>query len=142
VRRAFLALATRVIFQTAGAVCRDQLRGDSGEVGTYAVGYRSSSLHRHLTKASRLKSTAVIDAHEVNAAADRFRDFLFVVFSRANLVNTLPGLMLADMTFMVPFALVMLCAYMQEFSMSWSKQRWWKEQPNGGRCGSFASPSA
>ena len=40
---------------------------------------------------------------------------LFVVFSRANLVNTLPGLILADMTLTVPFALVMLCAYVQEF---------------------------
>ena len=40
---------------------------------------------------------------------------LFVMFSRANLVNTLPGLILADMTLTVPFALVMLCAYVREF---------------------------
>jgi multiple sugar transport system permease protein len=40
---------------------------------------------------------------------------LFVMFSRANLVNTLPGLILADMTVTVPFALVMLCAYVREF---------------------------
>jgi len=40
---------------------------------------------------------------------------LFVMFSRSNLVNTLPGLILADMTVTVPFALVMLCAYVREF---------------------------
>ena len=40
---------------------------------------------------------------------------LFIVFSRVNLVNTLPGLILADMTFTVPFALIMLSAYMKEF---------------------------
>jgi multiple sugar transport system permease protein len=40
---------------------------------------------------------------------------LFVMFSRANLVNTLPGLILADMTLTIPFALVMLCAYVREF---------------------------
>jgi multiple sugar transport system permease protein len=36
-------------------------------------------------------------------------------FMLANLVNTLPGLILADMTLTVPFALVMLCAYVREF---------------------------
>jgi len=41
--------------------------------------------------------------------------FLFVVFSRMNIVNTLPGLILGDMTFTVPFALVMLGAYLREF---------------------------
>jgi len=40
---------------------------------------------------------------------------LFIVFSRVSLVNTLPGLILADMTFTVPFALIMLSAYMKEF---------------------------
>jgi len=40
---------------------------------------------------------------------------LFILFSRVNLVNTLPGLILADMTFTVPFALIMLSAYMKEF---------------------------
>jgi multiple sugar transport system permease protein len=40
---------------------------------------------------------------------------LFVVFSRMNIVNTLPGLILGDMTFTVPFALVMLGAYLREF---------------------------
>jgi multiple sugar transport system permease protein len=40
---------------------------------------------------------------------------LFVVFSRMNIVNTLPGLILVDMTFTVPFALVMLGAYLREF---------------------------
>ena len=40
---------------------------------------------------------------------------LFVVFSRMDLVNTLPGLILGDMTFTVPFALVMLGAYLREF---------------------------
>jgi multiple sugar transport system permease protein len=39
---------------------------------------------------------------------------LFIVFSKINLVNTLPGLILADMTFTVPFALIMLSAYMKE----------------------------
>jgi multiple sugar transport system permease protein len=39
---------------------------------------------------------------------------LFIVFSRMNLVNTLHGLVLADMTFTVPFALIMLSAYMKE----------------------------
>jgi multiple sugar transport system permease protein len=39
---------------------------------------------------------------------------LFIVFSRTNLVNTLSGLILADMTFTVPFALIMLSAYMKE----------------------------
>jgi multiple sugar transport system permease protein len=39
---------------------------------------------------------------------------LFVVFSRINLVNSLPGLVLADMTFTIPFALIMLCAYMKD----------------------------
>ena len=39
---------------------------------------------------------------------------LFIVFTKINLVNTLPGLVLADMTFTVPFALIMLSAYMKE----------------------------
>jgi multiple sugar transport system permease protein len=40
---------------------------------------------------------------------------LFVLFSRVDLVNTLPGLILGDMTFTVPFALIMLGAYLREF---------------------------
>jgi multiple sugar transport system permease protein len=40
---------------------------------------------------------------------------LFVLFSRIDLVNTLPGLILGDMTFTIPFALVMLGAYLREF---------------------------
>jgi multiple sugar transport system permease protein len=40
---------------------------------------------------------------------------LFIVFSRIDLVNTLPGLILGDMTFTIPFALVMLGAYLREF---------------------------
>ena len=39
---------------------------------------------------------------------------LFVVFSQANLVNNLFGLALGDMTFTVPFALIMLCAYVKD----------------------------
>lgn len=39
---------------------------------------------------------------------------LFIVFSKINLVNNLIGLVLADMTFTTPFALIMLCAYMKE----------------------------
>jgi multiple sugar transport system permease protein len=39
---------------------------------------------------------------------------LFIVFSKINLVNTLSGLILADMTFTVPFAVIMLSAYMKE----------------------------
>src|SRR5208282_2771497 len=35
---------------------------------------------------------------------------LFIVFTKINLVNTLPGLTLADMTFTIPFALIMLSA--------------------------------
>jgi multiple sugar transport system permease protein len=37
---------------------------------------------------------------------------LFIVFTKVNLVNTLAGLILADMTFTIPFALIMLSAYM------------------------------
>jgi multiple sugar transport system permease protein len=42
---------------------------------------------------------------------------LFMLFSnpQLNLVNTLPGLILGDMTFTVPFALIMLGAYLREF---------------------------
>jgi len=40
---------------------------------------------------------------------------LFILFSRLNLVNTLPGLILADLTFTVPFALIMLRAYLADF---------------------------
>jgi multiple sugar transport system permease protein len=39
---------------------------------------------------------------------------LFIVFSKINLVNTLFGLILADMTFTIPFALIMLSAYMRD----------------------------
>jgi multiple sugar transport system permease protein len=39
---------------------------------------------------------------------------LFIVFTKINLVNTLAGLILADMTFTVPFALIMLSAYMKD----------------------------
>jgi multiple sugar transport system permease protein len=39
---------------------------------------------------------------------------LFIVFTKINLVNTLGGLILADMTFTVPFALIMLSAYMKD----------------------------
>jgi multiple sugar transport system permease protein len=39
---------------------------------------------------------------------------LFIVFTKINLVNTLFGLILADMTFTVPFALIMLSAYMKD----------------------------
>jgi multiple sugar transport system permease protein len=39
---------------------------------------------------------------------------LFIVFTKINLVNTLPGLILADMTFTIPFALIMLSAYMKD----------------------------
>ena len=39
---------------------------------------------------------------------------LFIVFTQINLVNTLAGLILADMTFTVPFALIMLSAYMKD----------------------------
>jgi multiple sugar transport system permease protein len=39
---------------------------------------------------------------------------LFIVFTQINLVNTLGGLILADMTFTVPFALIMLSAYMKD----------------------------
>ena len=40
---------------------------------------------------------------------------LFILFSRLNVVNTLPGLVLADLTFTVPFALIMLRAYLADF---------------------------
>ena len=40
---------------------------------------------------------------------------LFILFSRLDLVNTLWGLVLADSTFTVPFALIMLRAYMSDF---------------------------
>ena len=80
-QRASLALATRIRFSElvgcaswAGAACRDQLCGESGDVGTYAAGYRSRCLQRHLAEASRPKSTAVIHAHEPNAPGNRFRD--------------------------------------------------------------------
>jgi multiple sugar transport system permease protein len=39
---------------------------------------------------------------------------LFIVFTKVNLVNTLFGLILADMTFTLPFALIMLSAYMKD----------------------------
>jgi multiple sugar transport system permease protein len=39
---------------------------------------------------------------------------LFIVFTKINVVNTLAGLMLADMTFTIPFALIMLAAYMKD----------------------------
>jgi multiple sugar transport system permease protein len=39
---------------------------------------------------------------------------LFIVFTKINLVNTLFGLILADMTFTIPFALIMLSAYMKD----------------------------
>ncbi len=39
---------------------------------------------------------------------------LFIVFSKINLVNSLFGLVLADMTFTIPFAIIMLSAYMKE----------------------------
>jgi multiple sugar transport system permease protein len=39
---------------------------------------------------------------------------LFIVFTQINLVNTLAGLILADMTFTIPFALIMLSAYMKD----------------------------
>jgi multiple sugar transport system permease protein len=39
---------------------------------------------------------------------------LFIVFTQINLVNTLSGLILADMTFTIPFALIMLSAYMKD----------------------------
>ena len=39
---------------------------------------------------------------------------LFIVFTKINLVNTLAGLILADMTFTIPFALIMLSAYMKD----------------------------
>src|SRR6202047_746977 len=39
---------------------------------------------------------------------------LFIVFTKVNLVNTLPGLILGDMTFTLPFALIMLSAYMKD----------------------------
>jgi multiple sugar transport system permease protein len=39
---------------------------------------------------------------------------LFIVFSKINLVNTRFGLVLADMTFTTPFALIMLSAYMKD----------------------------
>lgn len=40
---------------------------------------------------------------------------LFILFSRMGLVNTLWGLILADLTFTVPFALIMLSAYVRDF---------------------------
>jgi multiple sugar transport system permease protein len=40
---------------------------------------------------------------------------LFILFSRLDLVNTFWGLILADSTFTVPFALIMLRAYMRDF---------------------------
>jgi multiple sugar transport system permease protein len=40
---------------------------------------------------------------------------LFILFSRIDLVNTFWGLILADSTFTVPFALIMLRAYMRDF---------------------------
>jgi multiple sugar transport system permease protein len=39
---------------------------------------------------------------------------LFIVFTKINIVNTLFGLTLADMTFTIPFALIMLSAYMKD----------------------------
>ncbi len=39
---------------------------------------------------------------------------LFIVFTKIDLVNTLAGLTLADMTFTIPFALIMLSAYMKD----------------------------
>ena len=36
------------------------------------------------------------------------------MFTKVNFVNTLPGLILADMTFTIPFALIMLSAYMKD----------------------------
>jgi multiple sugar transport system permease protein len=39
---------------------------------------------------------------------------LFIVFTKINLVNSLFGLILADMTFTIPFALIMLSAYMKD----------------------------
>jgi len=115
-RRASVALAREFVFQNwsmlsvAGAARRDQLRSECGDVGSYTVGHRSGGLQHHLAKASWRKLTSVIHADEPDAPGDRFRDSALVMFSRANLVNTLPGLILADMTLTIPFALVMLCA--------------------------------
>jgi hypothetical protein len=89
-RCAFLNLASRVRLSelvgcgsSAGAACRDLIRGEFGDVGTYAAGYRSSCLQRHLAEASRPKSIAVIHAHEANATGNRFRDStLCHVFAR------------------------------------------------------------
>jgi multiple sugar transport system permease protein len=39
---------------------------------------------------------------------------LFIVFTKINIVNTLYGLILADMTFTLPFAIIMLSAYMKD----------------------------
>jgi ABC-type Fe3+ transport system permease subunit len=60
------------------------------------------------------RGRTVLSIHARNACSrNRLRN-LFIVFSKINLVNTLPGLILADMTFTVPFALIMLSAYMKE----------------------------
>jgi multiple sugar transport system permease protein len=40
---------------------------------------------------------------------------LFILFTQLNLVNSLPGLILADMTFTTPFAVIMFCAYVRDF---------------------------
>jgi len=74
---------------SAGAARRDQLRSECGDVGHLHCGHRPGGLQHHLAKASWPKITSVIQAYEPNATGDRFRDPLFVMFSRANLVNTL-----------------------------------------------------
>jgi multiple sugar transport system permease protein len=40
---------------------------------------------------------------------------LFILFTRLDLVNSLQGLILADMTFTTPFAIIMFCAYLRDF---------------------------
>ena len=80
-RCAFLNLASRIRLSelverapALGPSRSDELRSKSGGVGAYAFGHRSSGLQHHLAKASRTKGTAVVHAHQPDAAGDRFRD--------------------------------------------------------------------
>src|ERR1700746_1470913 len=80
-RSAFLDLAARIRLSelverapALGTARTDEPRREPRYVGAYAFGHRSSSLQRHLAKASWTKGTAVIHAHQPDAAGNRFRD--------------------------------------------------------------------
>ena len=58
---------------------------------------------------------------------------LFLVYHRLHLLNTYPGLIIADASYAIPFGILVLRAFMLALPVMCSARRRWTAQLSGGR---------